>query len=383
MNLKNIPSTLSWRLKWFEQHLLQRSNILLESHEDVHSLFEQYHVNPDLVLLTNLGEEHIEQYGGLESYIDSATSVLTQVSPTPDKPGIIVLNRDDTYFDLALSKCSPHARLVTVSIHHPDADIRATELELSLDTVRFVCQTPVGEFPIEAQTSGEFGVYNTLSAIAASWAVGVSPAIIQKTVANFPKVPGRFDVLTQDGPTVVVDYGHTLPGLNQVIKEARRHLRQENRGGKLSVVFGCSETWEANKRRKMVKLLLDGADECLFTTNNWSTLPPEDMLKQAMMGYASSQDQSYSVEWERQKAIAKAIDAANPEDMVLVLGRGVQPLMAQGKRALYFDDVAVTRKLLKQRRLYNPLRPVENPIIKGLGSALSKRIHGILAKVHR
>jgi UDP-N-acetylmuramoyl-L-alanyl-D-glutamate--2,6-diaminopimelate ligase len=332
-------------------------------------------------VLTNIGEdEHLKQYGGQAAYIESTTEILRHVKGKPGEPGLIVLNRDDRYFDVAVAKCAADAKLLTFSIHDPRADVRAVDIEYALDHIQFTCVTPTDRFTVNCHASGEFGVYNVLASVTAAWGMGIPVATIQQGLENFTKVSARFQVLTNKGPTVIVDYGHTVPGLKRVFEELKRYQKQASLTGRIIAVYGCHEAWEANKRRKMVKLLLAQADDVIFSTNGWVEMSDKDMLQQALIG---NDDENYQIEWDRHKAIAMAVDSATADDIVVVLGRGAQPLMHQKNVKYYLNDVEATKKILKQRGLYQPLHAEENPIIKSFGGALSNRIHRVLAKIRR
>ena len=67
-----------------------------------------------------------------------------------------------------------------------------------------------------------FQVENALAAAAAAWSLGVPLELVRLGLEDFSSgalgSPGRFNLLDLDGATVVVDYGHNVPSLEQICR---------------------------------------------------------------------------------------------------------------------------------------------------------------------
>jgi cyanophycin synthetase len=74
--------------------------------------------------------------------------------------------------------------------------------------------------PLVHQGLVSFQVENALAAAAAAWSMGVPLELVRLGLESFSSgalgSPGRFNMLELDGATVVVDYGHNVPSLEQV-----------------------------------------------------------------------------------------------------------------------------------------------------------------------
>ena len=57
---------------------------------------------------------------------------------------------------------------------------------------------------------------------------------------------------------------------------------------------------------------------------------------------------------DRGEAIARAVDLAQPGDLVIIAGKGHERTQVIGDRDLPFDDVQVSRAALARRRLRQP-----------------------------
>ena len=67
-----------------------------------------------------------------------------------------------------------------------------------------------------------FQVDNALACAAAAWSIGIPLELVRLGLESFSSgamgSPGRFNLLDLDGATIVVDYGHNVPSLEQVCK---------------------------------------------------------------------------------------------------------------------------------------------------------------------
>jgi UDP-N-acetylmuramoyl-L-alanyl-D-glutamate--2,6-diaminopimelate ligase len=124
--------------------------------------------------------------------------------------------------------------------------------------------TPVGEMNLLLKITGEFNVYNVMSAIGACLADQIDKQTIISVLDGFSGVPGRFQLVEAGQPyTVIVDYAHTPDGLENVLKTARCITK-----GRLWVVFGCGGDRDNKKRPIMGEVCLRLADDLVVTSDN-------------------------------------------------------------------------------------------------------------------
>ena len=60
-------------------------------------------------------------------------------------------------------------------------------------------------------------------------------------------------------------------------------------------------------------------------------------------------DENLLVELDREKAIKKAIDLAEKDDIVLILGKGHEKTILRAGGAEPFEDLKVVRKILRKK----------------------------------
>ncbi|MFM7247023.1 MAG: glutamate ligase domain-containing protein, partial [Actinomycetota bacterium] len=155
-------------------------------------------------------------------------------------------------------------------------------------------------------------------------------------LAVLPGVPGRMQVVGRE-PTVVVDYAHTPDALEHVLAALRPLTR-----GRLVVVFGCGGDRDRGKRPEMARVACALADRVLVTSDNPRGEDPLAIIADVMAGAGAGAE----VEPDRAVAIRRAIEAAAPDDVVLVAGKGHEQGQDVGGVVTPFDDAAVVREVL-------------------------------------
>ena len=141
--------------------------------------------------------------------------------------------------------------------------------------------------------------------------------------------------------TVLVDYAHTPDSLLNVLRAARKLT-----GGRLISIVGCGGDRDRAKRPLMGKAGADGSDLCVVTSDNPRSEDPEAILADVLAGIADRSN--VTVEVDRRKAIALALAAAAPGDLVVIAGKGhEQGQEFEDGRKIPFDDRDVAREELR------------------------------------
>ena len=177
----------------------------------------------------------------------------------------------------------------------------------------------------------------------------MSFADVVEAIGRVEQVPGRFEVISDDDPVaVIVDYAHTPESVQRAI-EAGRLLSE----GRVIALLGAGGDRDREKRPKMGQAL-SGADFAIVTNDNPRTEDPLAIAKAIVSGIG---DTPIHVELDRREAIRLALGEANDGDVVLILGRGHEPLQDFGDHKVNFDDRIVGSELLADRRKSANLDP--------------------------
>ena len=144
---------------------------------------------------------------------------------------------------------------------------------------------------------------------------------------------------------VVVDYAHTDDALRNLLLLARALVQA--RGGRVITVFGCGGDRDRAKRPKMGRAAGAGSDLVVVTSDNPRTEDPSAIIEEVMVGVRETNADAI-VEEDRAGAIAIAIRAARPGDMVLIAGKGHEKMQIFADGAVPFDDVLVAGDVLRE-----------------------------------
>jgi UDP-N-acetylmuramoyl-L-alanyl-D-glutamate--2,6-diaminopimelate ligase len=277
-------------------------------------------------IFTNLTQDHLDFHDTMEAYFLAKRRLF-------DEGGMAVVNVDDEYG----RRIAAEVDCVTFAIER-GADYRARAIEFDLMGSRFTCETPDGEIRIESPLPGVFNVMNVLGAVAAVRSLGVQ----EISLDGFGRVPGRFEPVDEGQEFgVLVDYAHTPDSLENVLRAAREVTR-----GRLHAVFGAGGDRDRGKRPLMGDAARRLADRVLVTSDNPRSEPPDAIIDEIMRGTGEDAER----EPDRRRAIALAIESAEPGDVVVIAGKGhEQGQEFENGRKEPFDDVEVAREALRAR----------------------------------
>jgi UDP-N-acetylmuramoyl-L-alanyl-D-glutamate--2,6-diaminopimelate ligase len=199
--------------------------------------------------------------------------------------------------------------------------------------------------PVRLRLAGTFNVVNALAAASAARELGVDAAAVADGLSSVAAVPGRFERVDDGRPfAVIVDYAHTPAGLEQVLPSARQLAAP---GGRVIVVFGAGGDRDHAKRPAMGAVASQLADLAVLTSDNPRGEDPLAIISDVSAGAAPG---SLVVEPDRRAAIALALEAARPGDVVVIAGKGHETVQTfAGGKTVPFDDRVVAREELARR----------------------------------
>jgi len=265
----------------------------------------------------------------IERYFDAKRRLFTAERPPA------AINIGDPYGRRLAEELQGHDRLVTFGFAD-DAELRPESLDLGPRGARFTADG----LGLETRLRGRFNVENVLGAVAAARLLGIEDEAIARGVRELRGVPGRFEAVDEGQPfAVLVDYAHTPDSLENVLRTAR-DLAQN----RLICVFGCGGDRDRGKRPLMGRIASELADLAIVTSDNPRSEEPDAIIGEIVAGAAGDVE----VEPERREAIARAIDAAEEGDVVVIAGKGHEQGQQFADRTVPFDDRDVAREALRR-----------------------------------
>ena len=201
--------------------------------------------------------------------------------------------------------------------------------------------TSWGAAVLQSKLIGRFNASNLMGSLAVSLASEMDIDAAVRELGMQKAVAGRMQTLGgKDAPAVVVDYAHTPDALEKVLLTLREVT--EPSGGKVICVFGCGGDRDRGKRPMMGTVASKFADVRIITSDNPRSEEPRAIIEAISQGMQGE----YLVIEDRAKAIAHAISKAQPEDTVLLAGKGHEDYQEiKGVRYPFSDSEIAHRAL--------------------------------------
>ena len=163
-------------------------------------------VEPDVVLMTNIGDSHIEHFGSREKILEAKSEIFHHARPD----AFVVINGDDPL----LSTLPGRLPFSFTRVGGGEGlDYRAVDVE-SDGASRMTCRivTPSGAFPVEIPALGDHMIYPTLMAAAVGEHFGLTHQQIADGVLHFAPTKMRMNILHRgEGITVLNDAYNANP----------------------------------------------------------------------------------------------------------------------------------------------------------------------------
>ncbi len=329
----------------------------------------------DVAAVTNITHEHLDYHGSYDAYYTAKAHLFSLTAATWALPApngekgrlqpTAVLNRDDQSYD-RLAALPGLRRLSYGLAAASDADVTALDVRYEAAQTTFALALPGDSVQIQARLVGDFNVYNMLAAATVATALDVTPEAIRSGLESVHYLSGRMERIDEGQPyLVVVDFAHTPYSLGRAIEAARRMTGPQ---GRIITVFGSAGLRDVAKRRMMAEVSAREADLTVLTAEDPRTESLAgilEMMAVAATGAGGVEGETFWRVPDRGQAIYQALTLAEPEDLVLVCGKGHEQSMAFGAIEYPWDDREATRialqSLLAGRRMPDLGLPTYDP----------------------
>jgi UDP-N-acetylmuramoyl-L-alanyl-D-glutamate--2,6-diaminopimelate ligase len=297
-------------------------------------------VHFDVAVFTNLTRDHLDYHGDMQAYGAAKAKLLAWPALRA-----AVVNLDDAYGRELRAALPAGTHTIGLSSRGAQADVRAENVVLDAAGIGFDLVVGDERTSVQSPLLGRFNVDNLLAVAGALHALGETAGAIASTLSRLQPVAGRMNRLGGDNamPLVVIDYAHTPDALEQALSSLRAHAQ-----GRLVCVFGCGGERDVGKRPQMAAIAEAGADVVIVTDDNPRGEDGDAIVADILRGF--SRPDAALVQRDRAAAIARAIGTAGVSDIVLIAGKGHEPYQEIAGVRHPFDDTAVARALLQERR---------------------------------
>ena len=194
------------------------------------------------------------------------------------------------------------------------------------------------------QLVGRFNAYNLLAIYATARLCDIDEMEALQQLSSLRAAEGRFEYVSGQSITAIVDYAHTPDALKNVLQTVN-DIRMDNQ--KLITVVGCGGDRDPLKRPIMATIACEMSDTLILTSDNPRTEDPEKILDEMEEGLTTKQMKNTLRISSRQQAIKTACKLAGKGDIIVVAGKGHEKYQEINGVKHHFDDKEELINILK------------------------------------
>lgn len=281
---------------------------------------------------TNITHDHLDYHQTFDEYIrvkkqlfDELPAEAFALTNADDKRGMVMLQN---------TKAAKNAYSLKLPV-----EFKGKVLENNLTGLVMNIDNHEAHF----RMIGTFNAYNLLAVYGIAALLGEDKLQVLSVLSNLHGAPGRFETIMSANDSIlgIVDYAHTPDALINVLATINQ-LR--TKGQQLITVIGCGGDRDKTKRPIMAEVACEHSDKAILTADNPRSEDPEMILNDMEAGLSVTHKRRLLRITDRKEAIKTACALAQPDDIVLVAGKGHETYQEIKGVKYPFDD----REILKE-----------------------------------
>jgi len=261
-------------------------------------------------IFTNITHDHLDYHQTFKEYIRVKKSFFDQLPST----AFALSNADDKRGAVMLQNTTAHT---VYYAFRTLADFKGKVLENDLDGLLL----SIDQIDVHFRLIGEFNAYNLLAVYGAACLMGADRQEVLTQLSQLSGATGRFDCYrsARTGVLGIIDYAHTPDALQNVLSTVAR-LRQGSQ--RVITVVGCGGNRDATKRPLMAAVASAQSEQAIFTSDNPRFEDPKQILADMERELLPSDRRKCLSILDRREAIKAAVQMTQPNDILLVAGKG-------------------------------------------------------------
>ncbi len=282
----------------------------------------------DLAVFTNLTPEHIEAHGGFENYKQAKRKLFEHLAALPPKyingqliSRAAIINAESEYG--AYYAATPGLTNVHWYGIEKGSGLKADHFSLLPDG----SQSEVKGYPMQLSLPGRYNAENVMAALSVCQVLGVPLEAAIKRVETIQGLPGRFERVRLGQPwTVIIDYAPEPESLKQfyaaLVSVPHKRL--------IHVLGSCGGGRDVARRPILGRMAGETADLVIVTNEDPYDDDPQQIIDQVAAGaLAAGKEEGRTLLKisDRRAAIAEAMARAEPDDLVVITGKGCETWM--------------------------------------------------------
>ncbi|NJL76850.1 MAG: UDP-N-acetylmuramoyl-L-alanyl-D-glutamate--2,6-diaminopimelate ligase [Saprospiraceae bacterium] len=284
-------------------------------------------------IFTNLTHDHLDYHKTFKAYLEAKKKLFDDLPAS----SFALVNVDDKHGEVMLQNTK--AQTYRYALKRM-ADFRAKIVENSLLGLHL----DLNGQEFHGRLIGTFNAYNLLSVYGAATLLGQDKTEVLVALSGLKAAEGRFDYIHDIARNIlgIVDYAHTPDALEKVLST----IHELKQGGSVITVVGCGGDRDKTKRPEMAAIACNWSSLAIFTADNPRSELPEAILEDMSIGIPAHATQKVLVISDRKQAIKTACKMAQPNDLILVAGKGHEKYQEIKGIKYPFDDKQVLKEEL-------------------------------------
>lgn len=278
--------------------------------------------------LTSISKDHLNIHKSLKNYIYSKLKLFKN-----NKNGYSILNRNDKYYKLF----KKNSKNVITYGEKLFSNYRIKDIKIYYNYTTFKLRHRFKTHYIKSPYVGSFNVYNLTLAIVILNKLGIKLDNVIKCIKSLKPTEGRVNFLEYgQNYKIILDYAHTSYATEEILKFASSIKKN-----RIITVLGCAGGRYKEKRKEIGSIASKYSDVVIFTMDDSRFEKLDDIFKDIIEGVTKD---NYLLIRNRKKAIYKALNLSRKDDVVLILGKGIDNYMAIKDKYYKYSDLKVIDK---------------------------------------
>ena len=264
-------------------------------------------------IFTNFSQDHMDYHKSMKNYLNAKLILPRKLLK---KGNYIITDRNISEFK-KIDKIAKKNKLKKIYIDYMKKEYDLKEFKLI----------------------GNFQKKNLMMAIKACEIIGLSKKKISKCISKLKSVKGRLELVKEfpDQTKIFIDFAHTPDAINSAISSLKTHYKKD-----VTIVFGCGGERDKSKRKKIGKIV-NGLCNKIFVTDDNPRREKPELIRKAIIKHIKKE--KVVEEGNRVFAVHSAIKYSNPNEIILIAGKGHEDIQDYGKKKYKISDFKIVKSL--------------------------------------
>jgi UDP-N-acetylmuramyl-tripeptide synthetase len=286
-------------------------------------------------VFTNLSHDHLDYHPTFAEYRDVKKSFFDHLPKT----AFALSNIDDKNGAVLLQNTAAKKRTYALKSY---ADYRAQILENQLGGLLLKIEGN----EVWVKLIGTFNAYNVLAIYGTAIELGLESLETLRLLSELESVSGRFQyIISATNVTAIVDYAHTPDALENVLKTINDIRTKKEQ---VITVVGCGGNRDKTKRPIMAGIASELSDKVVLTSDNPRNEDPDVIIAEMELGVEAQNFNKVLAITDRRQAIKTACQLAQPNDIIIIAGKGHETYQEIKGVRNDFDDMKIVKETLEQ-----------------------------------